>query len=348
MSSFKILVGSYTAAITALNFVTNPASLNVLSTSNVGQSPSWIASHPSNSSILFSTFENSYGEVGSFTVDSQGRLTKAASVYSGGQNPAHLAVLSSGKEIYVTNYNSGTAESIPLLSDNLRFGNPGAVTTFTGSGPNKDRQTSSHPHEVIEGSGELFVPDLGSDKVWRLVKDGSTNNYRNVGSIQQAAGSGPRHGVVKDGQLYILHELDNKLTQQTIPPVGSSAAPVTVASLSILPPNAPSGLGAGELLLSRPLSSGAQQYLYATNRGDPSGDSIAIFSLNPLKLVKQFKTNLNHIRGLALGGPNDQYLVAGGLNGGGVAVYERINGGADFRLVAQNYGVSQPTGFVVI
>jgi len=319
----------------------------MFSTTNVGQSPSWIASHPTNRSILFSTFENSYGEVGSFTVDSMGKLTKAASVSSGGQNPAHLAALSSGTEIFVTNYNSGTAESIPLLSDNLRFGNPGAVTTFSGSGPNRDRQTSSHPHEVIEGNGELLVPDLGSDKVWRLVKDGSTNNYQNVGFIQQVAGSGPRHGVFKDGQLYTLHELDNTLTQQTLPAIGSSASPVTVASLSILPPNAPSGLGAGELLFSPALSSGAQ-YLYATNRGDPNGDSIAIFSLNPLKLVKQFKTNLYHIRGLALGGNNNKFLVAGGLNSGGVAVYERINDGADLKLIAQNSGIQQPTGFVVL
>jgi hypothetical protein len=74
-------------------------------------------------------------------------------------------------------------------------------------------------------------------------------------------------------------------------------------------------------------------YLYASNRNTatnppPEGDSIAIFSLDPLKLVDQVYTGLNQLRGMALFGEDNQYIVVGGLVGdGGVVVYERTDGG---------------------
>ena len=149
--------------------------------------------------------------------------------------------------------------------------------------------------------------------------------------------------------MYTLHELSNTLTQHTIPTLGSGVNPQLVATLPVIPPGASNTtLSAGELLLSPINSAYSSRYLYATNRNDPdaAGDSIAIFSVNPLKLVKHVRTGLKHIRAAALAGANKEYLVAGGLNGGGIVVYKRTNGGQDLLELARiTNGVNQPTAF---
>ncbi|KAG8894301.1 hypothetical protein FRB99_001363 [Tulasnella sp. 403] len=375
--SFKLLVGSYTAFITALSFTSSGGgtngTLSLLSQSNAGSNPSWIAFHPRNTSVLYASQENENGQILSFTVDpTTGQLTQRGTAPSGGGGPAHFAVLQSGNEIVAANYDGGSVEDIPLNPlDVAQLSNTtGPIITFTGSGPNKDSQASSHPHQVVEyiPNTELLVPDLvntrqpsphasytftdettqskGSDKVWRLSR--TPSGWQNVGSIAQPAGSGPRHIVVHEGSLYILHELSNTLTQQTIPPLGSLLAPQSISSQSIIPTGASNTtLGAGELLLSPKNAMYPTQYLYATNRNDPdpAGDSIAIFALDPLRLVAQVRTGLKHIRAAAIGGANGEYLVAGGLNGGGIVVFLRTNGGQSLTELARYNGVVSPTSF---
>lgn len=64
--------------------------------------------------------------------------------------------------------------------------------------------------------------------------------------------------------------------------------------------------------------------------------------------MKQFRTGLQHLRGVAIAGDQGQYIIAGGMNGGGIKVFERISGGSDLQLVASVQGVQSPTAFVFI
>jgi len=91
--------------------------------------------------------------------------------------------------------------------------------------------------------------------------------------------------------------------------------------------------------------------LYLSNRNDPSpeGDIISIFSIqNPdsLDLIGEIRTGLRHVRGMMFGGPDDKYLIAGGVNGGGVRMFERIDGGRSLRLIATNDSIQSPTDFL--
>ncbi|KAG9092152.1 hypothetical protein FRC06_000223 [Ceratobasidium sp. 370] len=197
---------------------------------------------------------------------------------------------------------------------------------------------------AIGSQGQLTQ---GSDKVWRLTKS-SSGALQNSGYIQQPAGSGPRHGVVKGNTLYVLHELSNTLTQQTIPPLGWYTQPPVTASVSIVPSDSPnpSVLGAGELLLSPATSAFPTQYLYATNRGEAS-DAITIVSIanGTLTIVKQVRTGVSVPRGAALS-PDGLYLIVGGQNSNDAVVFQRINGGADLKEIARVTGVTSPTSFV--
>lgn len=116
---------------------------------------------------------------------------------------------------------------------------------------------------------------------------------------------------------------------------------------------------AAELLIS-PLSSWREnvecRYLYASNRNiatlsselDPRGDTIAIFATSPsLHVVKQVYTGLQQIRGMQISA-DGKYIVAAGLTGGGIAVFEAVDGGADLQLRARytGSGSTQVSSFV--
>ncbi|QRW02330.1 lactonase, 7-bladed beta-propeller [Ceratobasidium sp. AG-Ba] len=328
MVAWKILVGAYSSTIITLQFDSSSTNLPTIATSYAGQNPSWITSHPTNKSVIFATQENYASAVWSFAVNSQGQLTQLGSVSTGGDGPAFMLVSSNGNEIVAANYNGGNALNVPLTAD-------------------KEPPNQPHPHQVIEyGSEYSYQTSYGSDKVWRLTKT-SSGALQNSGYIQQPSGSGPRHGV-KGNTLYTLHELSNTLTQQTIPALGSSNSPPVTASVfyCAIGLDKPSALGAGELLLSPSTSDFPTQYLYATNRGEWN-DAITIVSIanNGLQVAKQVRTGLQHLRGAVLS-PDGAYLVVGGMNSGGVVVYQRINGGADLKEVARAYGLNQPTSFV--
>jgi len=94
-------------------------------------------------------------------------------------------------------------------------------------------------------------------------------------------------------------------------------------------------------------------FLYATNRNDPSpeGDTVAIFSLDnrtaPVR-VAEVHTGLRHLRGVATGGGDGRWMMLGGMLGGGVKVYERVDGGRLIKEIAALPDIEGPTGFLWI
>jgi hypothetical protein len=141
-----------------------------------------------------------------------------------------------------------------------------------------------------------------------------------------------RNHYYAGASVYTIHEMGNTVTQHTIAPLSSgvTATPL-VANVSILPPDLPANMpmGAAELLYA----SSPTPLLYASNRNltvDPTnigdGDTITILCTTPtLKPVGYVKTRLAQIRAMAFLGDNDQFLLAAGLVGGGIRVYERVS-----------------------
>lgn len=117
-------------------------------------------------------------------------------------------------------------------------------------------------------------------------------------------------------------------------------------------PGPPSEIGmlAAEILIPPPNELFSTPYIYVSNRNDPSpeGDVIAIFSAadpEKLELVAEVRSGLKHLRGMLFGGPDLKYLIAGGVHGGGVKVFERIDGGKGLKEVA-SHSLDAPTGFL--
>ena len=113
---------------------------------------------------------------------------------------------------------------------------------------------------------------------------------------------------------------------------------------------------AAEILLaeasSAPGSAFTQPFIYVSNRNlgtlDPRGDAIAIYAVEPeLKLVKHVFTGLNQIRGMQLGGPEKEFLIASGVAGSaGTIVLKRTEGGKNLTLLTRNTDIPTRTSFV--
>ncbi len=85
--------------------------------------------------------------------------------------------------------------------------------TYSGNGPNKDRQEASHPHyaAVTPDGSQVLVCDLGCDKIWVHPFDG--NSLGEAVGVAIEPGSGPRHLAIHPTlpRLYLMGELDAKL-----------------------------------------------------------------------------------------------------------------------------------------
>ncbi|KAF8598984.1 3-carboxy-cis,cis-mucoante lactonizing enzyme [Ceratobasidium sp. AG-I] len=370
-TTYRILVASYTPNITTLEFDPAAGTLTDIAQSPAETNPSWIAAHPTDKSLILATNEVTDGKVHLFKLQPNGKLKLLESMGTAGEDPAHLAVLED--EVIVGNYSSGTVLAIPFSTTAPHFLSINPPIQLTGTGPNLDRQSSSHPHQIYPTtSNEILVPDLGADRIVRFSKK-AQGEWVEVGDIKSNPGTGPRHVQLHDGVLYVVEELTNKLAAHVYPPTSSSSliktlptlpSPAPASSLSapdfepnsVTPPNGPEGktlplLAAELLLVTKP-----QPLLFSTNRNEthPKGDSITIYS--PLKgakgkegfeVIGSVRTGLKHARGAAFGGPDDKYLVVGGADTGGVKVFERSGErGEKLTVVAHMPGVVAPTGFL--
>jgi len=161
--------------------------------------------------------------------------------------------------------------------------------------------------------------------------------------------------------LYTVGELTNNLFAHHLPPLPASPKLLsTTSTLQLQPGEGPGDRAVAELLLAPALQengcngeSGARSapFLYATNRYDPSaeGDTVAIFSLDDPAaptLVAEVHTGLQNLRGAAVGGEDGRWMVLGGMQGGGVKVYERVDRGRSLKEIAALPDIEGPAGFL--
>lgn len=285
MVQFKILAGGFTSFIAGYVFDSDASTLTLTSQTETLGAPSWIVGHPANKAILYATNELSpVGSLQSFTVAEDLALTAVDSVSSGGNAPTFAAVLSTG-ELTGANFGSPNATFAPLdPNDPTKFLKDGSGLAPVVNFPRPEG--SSNPHATLEVNGEVLVPDLGADRIWRVSKPAGSEAFQVTGEIAVDAGAGPRHIAMQGDVLLTLHEKASTLTAQHIPqgPNGTSAG--LLANVSIIPEQVLEGqnFAAAEIVVSQVSEKFPEQFIYVSNRNigatiDPNGDTIAIFQL---------------------------------------------------------------------
>ena len=198
-------------------------------------SPTFVARDPGRR-VLYVTSELSPDKGNLFAITFDGKIMSR--VGSGGGAPVRTAV--SGDRLAVANYDG----SVALFGRSAKgaIGPMLARATTTGSGPNIERQSSSHPHSVTftpDGSG-LWVADLGADVVVRYELGAKRASLRDVERVTMGAESGPRQVTLgANGLLYVASELDGHIgilrsvTQPIAPNAASTIAASTIAASTI-------------------------------------------------------------------------------------------------------------------
>ncbi|KAL1748644.1 Lactonase, 7-bladed beta-propeller-domain-containing protein [Schizophyllum fasciatum] len=344
---YNILVGSYTDKIVTLAFDAEKGTLKEVAATKAGQAPSWLAAYPGDNTLIYAALEQEEGKVVALRYDREkGEGSIVAEKSTGGQAPCALWVTKD--ELFASNYVSGSVAIVPITPGLPYFvDSPRELVELRGSGPNKERQEHSHAHYAVHYPeyDELLVADLGADKVWRLKKEGDQWIIR--GEITYPAGTGPRHFALHDGILYTVCELSDVVTAHSVPPL-----PKEAELLDTVPLASPPELLPAEIQIPPPSATFPTPYIYVSDRNDPSpeGDLISIIApvdaSKKLKMVAQVRSGLKHLRGMVFGGPDDKYLIAAGQNGGGVKVFERVDGGKGLKEVAAKADVESPTHFL--
>lgn len=175
--------------------------------------PSFLA-HGPRGGVLYAVNEQAEGSLTAFAVAGDA-LRELGRVASGGQDPCHLLVLERPTAALVANYSSGSLALIPLGPDGEPRPAPGDPCVLHGSGPDAERQATSHAHYLLATPDPevVLVVDLGADQLRRLRIDPDRGLLDSGIAVAFPPGTGPRHAVFSaDGdRLFVLGELDGQV-----------------------------------------------------------------------------------------------------------------------------------------
>ncbi|MFB9307575.1 6-phosphogluconolactonase [Agromyces hippuratus] len=289
---------------------------------DVGPNPMFLAVSRA-AGVLGIVHELAEGRVSTWTFEGDGLSSFGLSGATGAADPCHLAFDEAGGLLFAANY-SGARVSVHHAAPDA----PADVALsadFDGSGPNRERQEASHPHQAVVDSArnQLLVPDLGSDRVRVLGLDTLPEalGHDEERDIVVHAGAGPRHLVIAGDLAITANELDRTAS------VIDLAAGREVAWCSIGDDVEPLGLGCSAIRLTR----GGIVLI-----GDRDADALRALRFDAeartLELVATVVTGGRHPRDLELTHDERFALVA--------------DQGSDSIAVVALDGVGVPTGVV--
>lgn len=168
--------------------------------------------------VLYATCEvdNTSDGVAAFAIKENHSLEMLDKpVASRGESCCHLTVSPDGRFLYAANYISGTFAEFSINSDGS-VNKLLKLTAHTGSGPDKSRQSSAHPHCCIFSPDGRFltVADLGNDTLYAYPYSAENGiDAANPVMNRLTAGYGPRHILFDPAGdiVYVIMELANTI-----------------------------------------------------------------------------------------------------------------------------------------
>ncbi|RAH72504.1 putative isomerase YbhE [Aspergillus aculeatinus CBS 121060] len=355
---YKLLLSGDRADFTTLAFDLDKKKLSILANYAAPYNASWVepvSSQGSVDQLLGLSEGDDAGLLYSFEVDHAHKACKITSQQPTLGAPGHFLTLRDRSALALATYLGGSIALYPisvtksgtLLLDDVPRTEiiPDFPYRDAGHGPNQGRQRQCHVHQILEDQrGLLYAPDLGSDRVWLLRREG-VQKLDICGWLQCPPGTGARHAVLSPDEriMYVIGELSHTVLAfdlsdgpaEAIPPIAGFAP-------NIIPPEVHPDhqvmMDSSEICLHPSIPN----VLYVSNRWErhiarrephlqnvpqhpPPGDAIAIILLSndgrSTKAIRHVRTKLDVIRGMRVS-DDGRYVVAAGQEGGGVEVYE--------------------------
>ena len=324
----RLLVGTYTQSgksegIYVYQFDTETGAAAQVS-SIASENPSFLALS-ADRKYVYAVNENGNGQgaVSAYAYDDrQGTLSFLNRQLTDGDSPCHVATDSRGTHVIASNYSGGSLSVFPIGPAGSLGGMVQHIQ-YEGHGPDAQRQQAPHIHSsfFLPGGAQLFVQDLGTDKI-------NVYDYRSEAvetplvaaappTIATSPGGGPRHITFSaDGQfMYVVQEM--AATVLAYDRQGDSWE-----MIQELPVNA-AGFegkdGAADIKLSPD-----GRFLYASNRGD--ANTLAIYRVDgtsgKLSKVGNQSTLGAGPRNFAIS-PDGKFLLVANQQSDEVVIFER-------------------------
>lgn len=207
-----LLVGTYTDAGSegVYSYTMDAGSADLKHTGTfITPNPSYLALDRDKRVVYIANEDGEKSMVTSALLDTRnGRLSAINSSYTLGKDPAYVATNDRDK-VVTANYGSGSITLFKMNSKGL-LGEPDWRIALGQEG-------ASHPHSAYfsPNGKELFVTDLGLDKVFHFNVNASGNPPITIGEngVDLPEGSGPRH-IIMDRQgkyAYVIAEKSPKV-----------------------------------------------------------------------------------------------------------------------------------------
>lgn len=281
-----IYVGTFdergSQGIYVFRFDRNASKFELIQTVQGKRGPSFLSIHP-NKRYLYSVNRegmqatDQQGSVSSFRIDaSDGQLTLINEQSSMGAGPCHISVDPRGRQVYVSNYNSGNLVVLPIEARDGSLDPAAAVIQHSGSSVHPNRQEKPHMHSVIPTKNGRYVlaSDLGIDKivVYALNPDGGLVEVHSS-TASANPGSGPRHLDLHPKGLiaFSAEELSSTLSVYRLDP-GTGALQSVHRHTTL-----PEGFNGNNSVADVHVSPDGK-FVYVSNRGH---NSLAFYSIDP-------------------------------------------------------------------
>ncbi|MEU8237535.1 lactonase family protein [Actinoplanes missouriensis] len=230
-------------------------------------SPSFLAQHPT-LPVLYAVNELDQGTITAFSVAPDCSLIPLGTQSTGGADPCHLAVTGDGRHLVVANYGGGSVAVFPLDADGVPAGRSDLLQ-LQGSGPNAERQSAPHAHQVVPdpNGADVLISDLGSDRVWRSRLDPVSGRLSLPDpAVEAKPGTGPRHlARAAGGTVLLAGELTGDVSWYR-PAGGPTLAPAGTVAAS----QSSGGVHPSEIAIRND-----GRHVYVANRGP---DTVSAFS----------------------------------------------------------------------
>ncbi len=317
-----LFVGTYTTrgseGIYTFRFDTEKGTLTPAGEAKKLENPSFLAISP-NRQFVYAVEETANGKVSALRFEENtGQLSLLNSQVVNGDYPCHITIDKTGKWVIVGNYGSGNFSIFPVQADGS-LGKATQTIQHAGKSINTARQEAPHVHSINIGKNNknIFVVDLGTDKIMSYQLDGKTGKITvgNPPFTEVKAGAGPRHFAFhpKKNWAYSILELNSTIAAFSY----KNSKLIDLQTISTLPDDYKGENSCADIHISAD-----GKFLYGSNRGH---NSISVYSIHQktgkLTFIQNQPTEGKAPRNFAID-PSGKFLLAANQNSDTIAVFK--------------------------
>lgn len=238
--------------------------------------PSWLRFAENGSLMTTSqpSGDGAFGEIISFAVDTDGKLTPQCGASTGGQNAVAFDVRDG--VVVAANYISGSAASFQFSLGGLLT--PETLANFDAAehGPDTKRQDHSYAHDATFSpcGNFVFINDLGCDRIRILKVDRPSGKLSAHGAWLATPGDGPRHLAVHPNGVWVYNINEMGCTIDQLAWDATTGTLTTLSTVRTLPPGVSKvDVRACEVVFGKGL-----RFLYASNRVH---EDFVVYAIHP-------------------------------------------------------------------